>query len=460
MVGRQTITDQNIYSMYRDPDIVEPKPVIKTDPSAPARSAIRRQQRTVRYNTHLRDNPPSSRSRSFGRSRDTVRRSLLEAIRRGDSAVSSTRSRAENDLEIEVEADLAHAEASQRRRLENGRALLRDALSYERPGRRLRTRTTYNVSPPLPALPENRHHTSESDPMNHRVLNLDPLVRQEGQLDMSDYMPTPPETRGDTLSWTSRPRSTLSHSAASVTPRFAPAHRFDDVGEAAFQEYVAEQRIAMSWNSEIDEFPPLRRVRRHASPALQPSGRDSPQDAVDGLGDRRRSFSPENDSWETLLTTMTPDERLPSAHSSFTSATASATSLSSNSASSYGTLITAPSSSTETLDAYPTICDNSDTEESGSEAEHPPHGQDPHLEGPHAQESIGHFSRRIVSRERLLHRHRAEQVSRHRRILEREEELEQIQANLDRLERQVPEEWWAAAGRERNLRNRTGRGRL
>src|SRR5690606_26327942 len=56
---------------------------------------------------------------------------------------------------------------------------------------------------------------------------------------------------------------------------------------------------------------------------------DGTQQSVDGLGDRQRSLSPpddnaENDTWETLLTTITPDEHLPSADSSFTSATASA----------------------------------------------------------------------------------------------------------------------------------------
>ncbi len=51
----------------------------------------------------------------------------------------------------------------------------------------------------------------------------------------------------------------------------------------------------------------------------------SPQ--VDGLGDRQRSLSPE-DNWDTLLTTITPDQQLPSADSSFTSASAASLPLS------------------------------------------------------------------------------------------------------------------------------------
>ena len=83
---------------------------------------------------------------------------------------------------------------------------------------------------------------------------------------------------------------------------------------------------------------------------------------VDGLGDRERSFSPEDESWATLLTTIPPDEHLPSASSSFASATASASaaSLSSNSASSSNTALTALSSTSETLMTHP-ICDISDS---------------------------------------------------------------------------------------------------
>lgn len=45
---------------------------------------------------------------------------------------------------------------------------------------------------------------------------------------------------------------------------------------------------------------------------------------LDGLGDRERSLSPDaNGTWDTLLTTLTPDPQPPSAGSSFASATAS-----------------------------------------------------------------------------------------------------------------------------------------
>lgn len=46
-----------------------------------------------------------------------------------------------------------------------------------------------------------------------------------------------------------------------------------------------------------------------------------PVDPVDGLGDRRRSPSPEVNSWDTILTTLTADPQLPSVGSSFASST-------------------------------------------------------------------------------------------------------------------------------------------
>ncbi|KJR82891.1 uncharacterized protein SPSK_04014 [Sporothrix schenckii 1099-18] len=46
-----------------------------------------------------------------------------------------------------------------------------------------------------------------------------------------------------------------------------------------------------------------------------------PVDPVDGFGDRRRSLSPEVNSWETILTTLTADPQLPSVGLSFASST-------------------------------------------------------------------------------------------------------------------------------------------
>jgi hypothetical protein len=115
------------------------------------------------------------------------------------------------------------------------------------------------------------------------------------------------------------------------------------------------------------DFPPLRRMSNRsvepparvprAAPLPTSSLRESwsPASPVDGLGDRARSFSPD-DNWDTMLSTIAPDTTLPSADSSFTSAAASASfsaprsasgDSTSHSASSSRTHLTIPSRSEE-----------------------------------------------------------------------------------------------------------------
>jgi len=237
----------------------------------------------------------------------------------------------------------------------------------------------------------------------------------------------------------------------------------------------------------LSELPPLLRMpgRRSHLPSPPENLPNDPlsHPTVDGLGDRSRSFSPDDDAWDTLVRTMTPDERVPSVHSSFTSATASASSsLATNSATnSYGTLVTAPSSTTSTADLYPTLCDNTDSEDSLTE-------EDDNMQ-PERPAALTHprprpvYSRRYNTSDRAdqtldlnpeltpAERTLADQEARFRMMRarervrerelesirgEREAELQRIQADLDRLDRQVPDHWYEEAGIER----RAGRERL
>lgn len=104
----------------------------------------------------------------------------------------------------------------------------------------------------------------------------------------------------------------------------------------------------------------LRRIFRRARRDYRRRGLT--QEEVDGLGDRRRSPTPEDDSWDILRTTITPDERLPSLHSSFTSTEALSISDSTRSA--------AVSLPTNEGCAFCAALDiNTFTEESGPEGE-------------------------------------------------------------------------------------------
>ncbi|KAI9876426.1 MAG: hypothetical protein M1830_006529 [Pleopsidium flavum] len=459
--------------MFREPEITESKAAIKADPSAPARSAIRR-QRSVRY---PRDHAPPSRPHRV--SGPTDRRSLLEIIRRDRDAPNPNA-----DATVQAEADRARAEASNRLRLENGRALLRDAQSYERPGRRMRIPRNgalqRGTAPPLPPVPASRnYHLVGPVPAQETLNRFGPDGRR---LSPPRSIPTPPYTSGE-VSSRSSPASntaTLPLGSASLTPRFAPAYRFDELATDPYHstsssaapgpDIIPPEAIHRSTNrSERDNNPSLRRVghRSITESIHQENARVSRRAGVyvDGLGDRERSFSPEDESWETLLTTIAPDEHLPSASSSFTSATASASSLSSNSASSTNTLITAPSSTSETLNAIP-FCDMSDSEGSGTEAEDWEMHDDDDPEdlpsrNPHQYSANVRARSQIIDRQLDEHFNRASLEAAEQAEGEefRRGELPHMQSVLGRLARRddIPDEWWAAAGLSRNVGGIGGR---
>lgn len=493
--------------MFCEPDASDSKTTIKADPTAPARSAIRR-QRTVRYSPNARDHQSTlstllshSRNRSQGPMRVLAdRRSLLEDIRRQDRSATSSISNPTDAHDVEAEADLAHSEASQRSRLESGRALLRDALSYERPGRRLRIsrQTTFSEAPTATALW--RPVGAEDIEASQTSARAD-----EARSPPPRYLPTPSYTSGDTSN-----RSTLyvpspPLGTALLTPRFAPAHRLDgedearanavreevlarlssrmaemmdsgerggiathaaqiarmrDLDQDALTSEVREQEAAYLElvetrlelmrrvrDHDLAELPRLRRMSRPIQAIPRPVRRRHHQSNFDGLGDRERSFSPDDDQWETILTTIPPDERVPSAHSSFTSAAASSNSPSSNPTSSYGTVVTAPSTNTE-VEACPAEYDDS---------------EDDSVDAFDAQVAqVESQANRIEALSQRLdqQQYRDEHLARRRRMLEREQELQQMEANLHRLEGQISEERPVAAGRHVGTGGRTLRERL
>ncbi|KAF2256617.1 hypothetical protein BU26DRAFT_513418 [Trematosphaeria pertusa] len=133
-------------------------------------------------------------------------------------------------------------------------------------------------------------------------------------------------------------------------------------------------------------FPPLRRMGRRTiadGPLPSSSLRESwsPATTLDGLGDRARSVSPVDDHWETMLSSVAPDPLAPTAESSFTSAAASASfsnshpssragSSNSNSVSSSRTHLTVPSRrNSPGNDLFLRACDTSEDSASDTEEE-------------------------------------------------------------------------------------------
>lgn len=375
--------------------------------------------------------------------------------------------------------------------MEMGRALLRDALSYERPSRLVEE---FNVAVenemeglagPLPPVPEPSDY---SRPISPSDSNRTEPREARRTLDRSlsydygtDLIPAP--SRAGVLSLSDR---------SSYSSRFAPAYRFGepDSGSSNVDRLISSlmNRVRSPISSSLlpDTQPSNDStnddVEASASQASRPtnpagngsslSGRTSEEArtaAIDGLGDRERSLSPE-DNWETLLMTITPDNQLPSADSSFTSATASASSMPSQ-ATSTSTSITTP----EEADVSP-ICDlltSSDSEDvSMTETEpdddwvvrYAARRRQTRLAGQDLQESstnagsTGLEQRR--RRERLNNHHTHQRRPGHRRLNDAEFDrlvdelnLRDMHRILDTLARRedIPDDWWAAVGLSRNL---------
>lgn len=187
----------------------------------------------------------------------------------------------------------------------------------------------------------------------------------------------------------------------------------------------------------------LRSVRAARTPvpardSSQP--RSQAQPPVDGLGDRNRSLSPEDEGvWDTLLSSITPDPQPPSVGTSFASTSAPASGAASqnvdNSAGSSHTHTTAPST-IEALefDFEEQPCesggDNSDTE-----------GED---------EDLSQLSALRRYEQTYAEAARAHREEDELEIMGGVESMQRIVRNLARRE-DIPDEWWAEAGLNRSL---------
>ena len=333
--------------MFREPEEdATDKVAAKVDKTAAtSRSAIRRES-TVR--------PGRYNAISSPRSRNAIRSHLLEDYR---SRAAHNRSVAESDeAELEAELERLRRRRETRSRIrwgslnENdgydterrqaGEELLRDALHYDRPGQRLRL-----LRPPRESAL--RFEVAPSPPLSD---SISPSTSPRERTFTRPYIPSPPYSLNDHRGNRIPPDGPLPTTGPlEFTPGFAPARgvyrdldptsgdlinaRVDSTANNGGDLPDLETPPPETWEA---SYPPLRRVG-HLSPRPYSFRHD-------GLGDRQRSpgssgddSNAEEDTWETLLTTMEEDENQPSAESSFTSAIASAsTSRRSDSASRSG----------------------------------------------------------------------------------------------------------------------------
>ena len=243
----------------------------------------------------------------------------------------------------------------------------------------------------------------------------------------------------------------------SFTPNFAPAAAYHTRGSSTPSSDDMRLPPLRRTDSPSDEpsfFMPssLIRINRNAA---QPT-RLNRETAIDGLGDRQRSPSPDGDrdtiAWETLLSTITPDATLPSNDTSFASSSASAPDVARNGTTRASTNSTLPSSLSSTrnaaLDPYPdhlNPCDFSSSDDEDTPVNY--------------RRFIGQPSTMPLSLQRFpdirstLSRHPPVPTISLSITDHNNDDLQQMQAILDRLARRedIPDDWWAAAGLARTL---------
>ncbi|KAK2813163.1 hypothetical protein FQN50_000840 [Emmonsiellopsis sp. PD_5] len=267
----------------------------KPDPSATARSSIRR-HRALR---HAPRNGPGGASGRYGSYRSPLPQwaeNFSREILRDTSDPAASRSALSRDDESRLDWPASTGPSSSITSTEReilGQQVLRDALRYTSPGRRLRIprESSLRFEMPSPLWSSSNERSRQSEPGGNGNSTLSRL--------------------GDLVSF---------------SPRFAPAYPPRN-----------EQSTLPRSESNDSNMPLLRRVGHRSVSDANDIEPHRPRQ-IDGLGDRERSLSPGRDDindgsnsddegdhamWDTLLTTIQPDEHLPS-FDSFTSASASA----------------------------------------------------------------------------------------------------------------------------------------
>lgn len=339
--------------MYRElvATKADPKPKHKStsqiDPLGPARSAVHR-RRTVRPASNVRDGPSSWPDRSLHHSQTFDQRRPPESLSADTSITAPPGFDRLSDYEILMGTSLAHAESSPRSTMDNRRPSLRNTPRYAESGRHLDESgdfSSHQPIRPLLGIPEVRYFIRGSETITQNARDLDPLLAVDSRSRRLHYIPASPYT----FSNTSRRLPEI------IAPRLSSRQSsvpdlLDESDETSSRYYM---RLQDQFRSRS-----LRRLRRSFLDSHR--SRDLIREEVDGLGDRRRSCTPEDYSWETLRTTITPDERLPSVDSSFASTGAlSASDLT------HSTATSLPTVGTSSVCSF--LCDNSCSEESGIE---------------------------------------------------------------------------------------------
>ncbi|KAJ5281470.1 hypothetical protein N7478_006842 [Penicillium angulare] len=293
--------------------------------------------------------------------------------------------------------------------------------------------------PPTRPIAPRRGDTSSRRPRMNREMALSDLLSRS-----ESHSQSRPEARVD---------------SPSLTPNFAPAIAYHtSVPPHPPSESIRHPTLPPPPRLRIPDIPDLTSDILLGFPNVLRNGsvnRPTRASAIDGLGDRQRSVSPdgdhENDAWETLLTTITPDASLPSNDNSFSSSTTAPTTT----GASRNGLRRYSATSSQTLppvhmalDPYPdhlNPCDLSSSDDEDTPVNYHrvigPSGLPIALRRPPGLPSTMGSQPTIPT------------ISFAFSDSSSETDLQQMQAILDRLARRqdIPDDWWAGAGLSRNL---------
>jgi len=208
-------------------------------------------------------------------------------------------------------------------------------------------------------------------------------------------------------------------------------NRARETFEAADRDALAERVAAL--NRATDSFEARRRSRRTP---------------LDGLGDRDRSLSPEGATWDTLLSSITPDPQPPSAASSFASSAAAAASSSGSGPTSTHTSMTSVDEASVVESVHITPNDYCEASDSASATD----DEDEDEADIYELREYGRPHRNVIGRSyanALL----ADRATRYNDSTDTEhwEGMHRIISRLTERD-DIPDSWWASAGLSRNLR--------
>ncbi|RFU27931.1 hypothetical protein B7463_g8416, partial [Scytalidium lignicola] len=336
-----------------------------------------------------------------------------------------------------------------------------DLAAMERPP--LSRNTAVPGHPPLrhfgdipPLVPESRDFSSINEHQREvpRIIQLREELRH-----IARRVPTPPYTETD-LAFIARWNSD-SPRASALTPGFSPAHPTSGESESRSPDEVDEPSESSSRLPPYTSDQPVRSLANRVQ-ALQALNRASTRDMersrllirqartrLDGLGDRDRSLSPDNEStWNTLLTGITPDPQPPSAGSSFASSSV-ANSATNSLPVSASTSMTSLENSNASSSFHE--CDISDSG-SNTDEEEELYG----ISGFTDLRSAGAFdsTRRSYSEIASESSSRAERIRGASHLGRDTPSLGGMQRIISALAARddIPDDWWAGAGLSRNLR--------